>query len=280
MVIPKRIFIAIAFFALLFLSVNKQNSATVTAGPIVTSYGHNYIFNLTKNPPHSSRDSLMDSILSVGKLFIGRPYRSRVYNSWPLDCSGFAAYLYSLFGYQLPHASPAQAQLGDKIPKDSLKMGDLMFFKGRSSRSKSVGHTAIFYKAAHDTIYFLHSSSTGIRIDKLNGYQYYTARYLYSKRMNLDQLKKIPVDSMGIVKVDSALKKIRENAKNKTVTASHSSHGGNGTTASDGKTYTIRQGDSLYAISRKYGTTVEKLCALNGIKKTSLLRIGQKIKIK
>jgi murein DD-endopeptidase MepM/ murein hydrolase activator NlpD len=44
--------------------------------------------------------------------------------------------------------------------------------------------------------------------------------------------------------------------------------------------YTVKSGDSLYAISLKYHTTVDKLCALNGIKKTSVLSIGKKLRVK
>lgn len=43
-------------------------------------------------------------------------------------------------------------------------------------------------------------------------------------------------------------------------------------------TYSVKQGDTLSAIARKHGTTVDKLCKLNGIKATSLLHKGQKIK--
>ena len=40
----------------------------------------------------------------------------------------------------------------------------------------------------------------------------------------------------------------------------------------------IRSGDTLGKIARKYGTTIEKLCRLNGIKRTSILRIGQTLR--
>lgn len=42
----------------------------------------------------------------------------------------------------------------------------------------------------------------------------------------------------------------------------------------------VTSGDSLYYIALKYGTTVDKLCKLNGIKKTDILHIGDKIKLK
>lgn len=42
----------------------------------------------------------------------------------------------------------------------------------------------------------------------------------------------------------------------------------------------VRRGDTLSAIARKYHTTVEKLCKINHIKETSILSLGQKIKLR
>lgn len=42
--------------------------------------------------------------------------------------------------------------------------------------------------------------------------------------------------------------------------------------------HVVKQGDTLSGIAKKYHTTVKRLCSLNGIKETSILRIGQKIK--
>ncbi len=44
--------------------------------------------------------------------------------------------------------------------------------------------------------------------------------------------------------------------------------------------YTVKSGDTLYGIALKNHTTVEKLCALNNIKKTTILNVGKKIKLK
>lgn len=42
--------------------------------------------------------------------------------------------------------------------------------------------------------------------------------------------------------------------------------------------YTVRKGDTLSGIAHRYHTNVARLCRLNGLKRTSTLRIGQKIK--
>lgn len=44
--------------------------------------------------------------------------------------------------------------------------------------------------------------------------------------------------------------------------------------------HTVKQGDTLSAIARKYHTTVAKLCQLNRIKEDGILSLGQKIKVR
>ncbi|MBK1883242.1 LysM peptidoglycan-binding domain-containing protein [Luteolibacter pohnpeiensis] len=46
-----------------------------------------------------------------------------------------------------------------------------------------------------------------------------------------------------------------------------------------GQSYTIRSGDTLAAIARKYGTTVNQLTKANGIKNAGLISVGQVIVI-
>ena len=46
------------------------------------------------------------------------------------------------------------------------------------------------------------------------------------------------------------------------------------------KYHKVKSGDTLSGIAKKYGTTVKKLCSLNGIKETKVLQIGQKIRVR
>jgi len=42
----------------------------------------------------------------------------------------------------------------------------------------------------------------------------------------------------------------------------------------------IRSGDTLYSLARRHGTTVAKLCSLNGISSRTTLRIGRSLRVK
>ena len=46
------------------------------------------------------------------------------------------------------------------------------------------------------------------------------------------------------------------------------------------KYHTVKSGDTLSGIAKKYGTTVKKICQLNRIKDTSILRVGQKLRVR
>lgn len=50
--------------------------------------------------------------------------------------------------------------------------------------------------------------------------------------------------------------------------------------ATAAKYHTVKQGDTLYAIARKYNTTVDKICKLNKIKETTILQIGRRLRVK
>jgi LysM repeat protein len=46
------------------------------------------------------------------------------------------------------------------------------------------------------------------------------------------------------------------------------------------KYHTIKSGDTLSAVSRKYGTSVKQLCSINGIKPNKKLQLGTKLRVK
>lgn len=49
---------------------------------------------------------------------------------------------------------------------------------------------------------------------------------------------------------------------------------------SDTKYHTIRKGDTLSGIAHRYGTSVSKLCKLNGMSRNATLQIGKKVRVK
>jgi murein DD-endopeptidase MepM/ murein hydrolase activator NlpD len=66
----------------------------------------------------------------------------------------------------------------------------------------------------------------------------------------------------------------------KTYSSSSTSSSKTSTTDKNASVHTVTSGDSLYYIALKYGTTVDKLCKLNGIKSSDIIHVGDKIKLK
>jgi cell wall-associated NlpC family hydrolase len=76
---------------------------------------------------------------------------------------------------------------GTPVSQSDLKKGDLIFFKGRSLKSKRVGHVGIVISNEGDNeITFIHASCRkGVTIDKLDS-KYYRARYITGLRVLSD----------------------------------------------------------------------------------------------
>lgn len=64
------------------------------------------------------------------------------------------------------------------------------------------------------------------------------------------------------------------------VTASATTSKGNKGKSAGASSYTVRKGDTLSTIAKRNGTTVRKLCQLNGLKTSSTLRLGQKLRLR
>ncbi len=61
---------------------------------------------------------------------------------------------------------------------------------------------------------------------------------------------------------------------------SSSRSSGSSSVNKNAKTHKVRSGENLWIIARKYGTTVNSLCRLNNLTETSVIHIGQVIRLK
>lgn len=105
------------------------------------------------------------------------PYKMGGLSKRGIDCSGFAYITFrSKLGYTIPRTTESQAQTGREVARNTLQVGDLVFFK-----------TSLFYN--HVGIYlgdsrFLHaSSSKGVMISNLNE-QYWKECYWTARRID------------------------------------------------------------------------------------------------
>ena len=104
-----------------------------------------------------------DSVISEAMKHIGVPYRWGGKTPKGFDCAGFTRYVFSKFGVLLAPSAAPQYKMGIPVTKDSLAVGDLVFFAGRRNM-KTIGHVGIVTAVKEGSFDFIHASSTGIRI--------------------------------------------------------------------------------------------------------------------
>lgn len=108
------------------------------------------------------KSDLSDPIMAISRLseqqheWKGTRYRLGGNSKSGIDCSGFMQVTFKeLFGIDLPRTTTEQAKAGERISKDELRTGDLVFFKtGRGPNGKHVG---VYVKNGQ----FLHASTKG-----------------------------------------------------------------------------------------------------------------------
>ena len=129
-----------------------------------------------------STPSLIKSVVDHGQELLGLRYRTSGVAKWPLDCSGFVSYIYSLEGIKIPRSSGGLSVYADRI--SDPQPGDLLFFKGRNRGASRVGHVALVISNEDGNIKMIHSSnSRGIVIESLKDSQYFSSRYLGAGRL-------------------------------------------------------------------------------------------------
>ena len=111
--------------------------------------------------------------------FLGVPYR-RGGNSAEtgFDCSGFVRAIYQqTAGMLLPRRADQQANATEKIDKNELKPGDLVFF---NTMRHAFSHVGIYLGDNH----FVHAPRTGteIRVENMNQ-SYWVKRYNGARRI-------------------------------------------------------------------------------------------------
>ena len=117
-------------------------------------------------------------LVEAGYKLLGTRYRFGGYSEkYGFDCSGLVKNLFSKFTIDLPHSSREQFKCGEKVDRDKLEKGDLVFF---SSGGKTPNHVGIYIGDDH----FIHAARKAdkVIISDLNKL-WYSVRYLGARRI-------------------------------------------------------------------------------------------------
>jgi cell wall-associated NlpC family hydrolase len=93
------------------------------------------------------------------------------------DCSGLVKNLFSQFNIDLPRSSREQYEKGEKIDRDNLQVGDLVFFSSGGSRPTHVG-----IYVGEDKFIHAARKARKVVVTDLNKF-WYTMRYLGARRI-------------------------------------------------------------------------------------------------
>lgn len=136
------------------------------------------IITTTKSPT-----ALVHEVVAEGRTHMGKRYRRGAVGPDIFDCSGFTSYIFRKIGIELHRTSRSQYQQGEKVGRDDLLPGDLVFFRGSASRQ--IGHVGVVISVdkANRTFKFIHASNRGVVIDDFAKSSYYISRYVGATRI-------------------------------------------------------------------------------------------------
>ncbi|ENO88519.1 C40 family peptidase [Thauera linaloolentis] len=111
-----------------------------------------------------------------------------------LDCSGLVLNVFrNAIGFDLPRTAAEMSRMGDKIGRQDLKPGDLVFF---NTMRRTFSHVGIYLGDGK----FVHAPSSGgrVRIEAISS-SYWSKRFNGARRL-VDDSSDTATDGLGIIR--------------------------------------------------------------------------------
>ena len=139
----------------------------------------NYKNYINPDVPLGFREEILLQVIK----YLETPYKYGGNTENGIDCSGFTLQVYEKStGIKLPRSAREQFAVGEKVEREDLSFGDLVFFNTR--RRSNPGHVGIYIGDDQ----FIHSStSLGVTISSLQE-PYYKKRYIGARRVEVDEV--------------------------------------------------------------------------------------------
>lgn len=166
--------------ALLDLGTLSDNWYTIAYNGMTGYIRADYVKEYDPNAASAIGEDIAATALS----YVGTPYVYGGASPKGFDCSGFTMYVFSLYGYSLPHSATSQWESsGTYVKRSDLQPGDLVLFcDPSSSGGKACSHVGIYIGDNQ----FVHAASGSksrcIRISSLSE-SYYNGYYVGAKRV-------------------------------------------------------------------------------------------------
>ena len=98
-------------------------------------------------------ESKVEKLISLAKSKEGDSYEPAKAGPDHFDCSGFVYYLFKTNDISIPRSSLTQSQSGNKLTREELRRGDILFFD--TAHRNHVNHSGVYLGDGK----FIHSSS-------------------------------------------------------------------------------------------------------------------------
>ncbi len=185
------------------------------AGQVADSLKTDNVVFTTDTTAHLAIDSgKADSVIQFARKFIGHPYAYGSTSGKSFDCSGYTQHVLAGFDVKLPHSSSGQFTECYSIMVNEVQKGDLLFFTGRNSGSKTIGHVSIVTEVHGDRIKMIHATTHGGVIEEwMNDSKYFKPRLLHAGR--LKQMPQVAVESKKAEEPVKQKKKSKKKRKRK-----------------------------------------------------------------
>jgi len=227
---------SIIFTLILLLTACKSKKVVTTkhsSKPRIVAVKHPNKTTTTIDT-HTNTSLTIQKIINKAVSFKGTKYKYGGTTKSGMDCSGLMFTSFKAGNINLPRTSFSQSKTGKTIRVKDIQKGDLVFFK--TGRKNRINHVGLVVSHTNGNVKFVHaSSSRGVMMSSLKD-GYWANAYATSKRIST--------------------------SSKTTTTASNTN---------TLKTYTVKKGDTFYAIARKFsGVTAQSIMKLNRLSASDL----------
>lgn len=108
----------------------------------------------TLQQPAEPESGAGEKVVGIAQGLIGTPYRFGGETPKGFDCSGLVYYSFDKLGMKVPRTAADQRDAAERIRRDDLEPGDLVFFRGSRGR---IDHVGIYAGAGR----FIHAPNAG-----------------------------------------------------------------------------------------------------------------------
>jgi cell wall-associated NlpC family hydrolase len=128
----------------------------------------------------------MNALVETARRYLGVKYQfgaAPYPESNRFDCSSYTKYVFGKYGVVLPRLAREQARIGNTVSRQSLRIGDLLFFyvPGRFKSNNVVGHVGI-YIGNRQMIHAGTEPKNGVQIRSIDR-DYWKRTFLSAKRV-------------------------------------------------------------------------------------------------